>query len=475
MVFGLRAAALVLLGALTTANGAAAQAPITRAGFIDPFPKGDVYRLHVVGDDYAEGLHGALSQALGKNPYVQIIKRIIEVRSLRRHGWDEEVKKVEEVAKATPIDIAVVMFGVSETGSVAMPGRRWLRFGSEAWKAQYGVRIDRLMKALKGSSGAVYWLGLPVVASGERNEAFQAISEIIRERAYINGVKYIDVFTGFTDENGGYTSYGPDVDGKNRLLRSGDGNYFTAAGYRKLSYFVEREIRRDLNRARADRNVPLAGSPLEQRRINPKPPDAIKPGKPARVGLAPQPSPNAPKVAAKRPKAVLSPLRKPRRIRELKADNGTVVVSSLQGQQRIKTLKLTIVRPAISSTVIELVTRKQSADRPARMGDNVASQLPGGATLLSSVTPANPTLRGRGPKVSPTQSPFFKVWAKGERLTPRKGRADDFEWPRSEPAPVLRASAKPEPRRRLYQPESDDSGMPPLPEPNPLGAHRRGQ
>jgi hypothetical protein len=86
------------------------------------------------------------------------------------------------------------------------------------------------------------------------------------------------------------------------------------------------------------------------------------------------------------------------------------------------------------------------------------------------VTPANPTLTGDGRKVSPTQSPFFKVWSAGERLTPRKGRADDFSWPPDEPIPVVRAGAKsrPFPRRRFLEPEADD-GMPPVPEPNPLG------
>lgn len=461
---------LFLTGLCAVSIEAEAQAPTTQTSFIDPFPSGDVYRLHVIGDAYAEGLHGALSQALDKNPYVQIIKRTVEVRTLRQQDWDAEVKKIEEVAKSTPIDIAVVMFGASDFGSVGLPGRRWLRFGSEAWKTQYATRVDRTMKALKGRSGAVYWLGLPVVARSDRNEAYQAISEIIRERAYINGVKFIDVYTGFTDENGSYSSYGPDVDGKSRLLRSGDGNYFTAAGYRKLSYFVEREIRRDLNRARAERNVPLAGSPLEQRRISPPPSTSDKPAKRTTVGLAPTAQTGTTKPSTKQRKTVLSPLRKLRPVRELKADNGTVVVSSLQGERRLKTLKLTIVRPPISATVVELVTRKQSPDRPARMGDSVTLQLPGGATLLSSVTPANPTLTGDGRKVSPTQSPFFKVWSSGERLTPRKGRADDFTWPPPEPIPVVRAGAKarPFPRRRFLEPEADD-GMPPLPEPNPLG------
>jgi hypothetical protein len=35
------------------------------------------------------------------------------------------------------------------------------------------------------------------------------------------------------------------------------------------------------------------------------------------------------------------------------------------------------------------------------------------------------------------QTPYYRVLFKGERLTPRAGRADDLPWPRPEPAAVL--------------------------------------
>ena len=73
-------------------------------------------------------------------------------------------------------------------------------------------------------------------------------------------------------------------------------------------------------------------------------------------------------------------------------------------------------------------------------------------------------------RLSPTQSVFFKVWGKGERLDPKPGRADDFEWPRPEPKPVIHVRARPAasrdaPRRPFLQ---RDPNLPPLPEQNPL-------
>lgn len=449
----------------------------SRSGFINPFPQGDVYRLYVVGDWYADGLHGALERAFDGHARVKVQREVIQLRTLRRSNWDADISRIEETWNTQPIDIAVVMFGVSEIGSVRMPGRRSFRFGSEAWKSQYVTRVDRMMKALKGRTGAVYWLGLPPVRRSDRNESYQQINEIFRERAYINGVKFIDIGAGFSDEAGEYSSYGPDLDGKISLLRSDDGNYFTRAGNRKLAHFAEREIRRDLSRAVSERTVPLAGSELEQRRIRPSAPQAA----PARAGQKAAPRVQLAKPGASKPGRTEPQPQQTARFggkgNSLKADNGKVVIAPQLGQRRGKQLTLKIVRPAISSAVLDIVTRKQSSDQPARLGDSLAQTLPGGATLLSSVTPANPSVSG-GPraKLSPTQSPYFKVWAKGERLLPEKGRADDFVWPLPEPVPVVRVSQEARPGvawRRRQMPVVD--GMPPLPARNPRLEHDRVQ
>ena len=58
------------------------------------------------------------------------------------------------------------------------------------------------------------------------------------------GGHFIDIWNGFTNEDGRYISSGPDVDGQLRALRAGDGINFTRAGRLKLAFYVEREIRR---------------------------------------------------------------------------------------------------------------------------------------------------------------------------------------------------------------------------------------
>ena len=55
--------------------------------------------------------------------------------------------------------------------------------------------------------------------------------------------------------------------GQVKRLRADDGVHFTMRGYLKLAHFVEKELRRDLNLAKLERNIPLAGNEEEQAKV----------------------------------------------------------------------------------------------------------------------------------------------------------------------------------------------------------------
>jgi len=293
------------------------------------------------------------------------------------------------------------------------------------------------MKILKKGGRAVYWVGLPNMRRWQDNERAQMMNDIYRERAYLNGVRYIDAYASFIDEGGGYSDYGPDVTGKIRRLRYSDGIHFTDAGYRKLAHFVERELKRDIAQARLERSVPLAGDANEQSKVNPDrarlkaESTRAQKGKTAKAGVA------APAVSAG--------------AREQKADVGKVdiKVPGPGGTEQVVTVD--IVRPAIPASVVALMTRRSSVDRAAQMGDILVDQIPGGLTVMSSIVPPR---GGDGRRrLSPTQTPYFRVFERGERLVPKPGRVDDFSWPRRQAAVDTGSTA--------------DPSSPPLPAPSP--------
>jgi hypothetical protein len=60
------------------------------------------------------------------------------------------------------------------------------------------------------------------------------------------GIRYVDIWDGFVDENGRYSVQGPDFEGQTRRLRTGDGVHFTKFGALKLAHLVDQDLGRVL-------------------------------------------------------------------------------------------------------------------------------------------------------------------------------------------------------------------------------------
>src|SRR5215467_6193112 len=263
--FGAKLAVMIVLLALAPALPGAAQEEPTGTSYITPFPEGDVYKLQAYGDPFAEGLLGGLTEAFAGDTRLDLARRHRTLAGLARAEFDDEMK-AEEASKDT-FHIGVVMLGFWDRIHMRISPRDRLLLGSSEWREEYGKRVDRLIKTLKRKGLALYWVGLPIMRRSDVNETAQAMNDIVRARTYLNGIKFIDIQAQFADESGNYAPYGPDISGKQRLLREADGMLFTAAGNRKLALFVEQEIKRDLNLAKNERAIPLAGNETEQKRV----------------------------------------------------------------------------------------------------------------------------------------------------------------------------------------------------------------
>ena len=119
-----------------------------------------------------------------------------------------------------------------------------IEFRTERWEQIYSRRIDETIAALKSKGVPVFWVGMPAIRGTKSTADMVYLNDLYRGRAEKAGAIYIDVWDGFVDENGKFTTFGPDFEGQNRRLRSADGVFFTKYGARKLAHYVEREIRR---------------------------------------------------------------------------------------------------------------------------------------------------------------------------------------------------------------------------------------
>ena len=407
--------ALWCLALTEIATGSAARAQgATGTSYVTPFPENDSYRLEVWGDALAEGLLAGLVEQFADEPRVAVQKRHRAIASLMRPTFEDDISEiVSEIARSTA-HIIVIQLGLNDRVPLRLPNGRRANVGSEPWREEYTRRIDRIMRAFKAQRIAAYWVGLPIMRRPDANDDAQAINEILRERANVAGLKMIDVYAATADQGGNYDAYGPDVSGTNRLLRQGDGITFTAAGNRKLAHFVERELKRDLVQARAQRSVPLAGAEAEQR--------LIRPQRQAPTATTRAPADGGTKQTATARSAAATT------DGELKADNSRITLTAATETGRQETATVDLPRPAISGNLMALLARRAASDRTNQPGEVLVREIPGGLTLSRTIStvsaPGAPQRRAL-----PSQTPFFRVLVKGERLEPKSGRADDIVWP----------------------------------------------
>jgi hypothetical protein len=164
----------------------------------------------------------------------------------------------------------------AETAPRGRPGSLQ-EFRSERWEELYARRIDETIAAMKVANVPIIWVGLPSIRGPKSTSDMVYLNEFYRSRADNAGIVYVDVWDGFVDDSGRFTTQGPDFEGQIRRLRAADGVHFTKSGARKLAHYAERELRRMLT-------APVAPVALPAPEVTPQAP--AKPGATAARPLA---------------------------------------------------------------------------------------------------------------------------------------------------------------------------------------------
>jgi hypothetical protein len=200
-------------------------------------------QILVLGDFVADGLAWGLDQSFAEEPKLAVIDRANPNSGLVRndfYDWNAELLKILNTEKP---DVVVVAIGANDRQQMRV-GKDRVAPHSEAWETNYGQRVKGITDTLKVYGRPFFWVSAPPMRLAAAASDMAYLNDIYKPRvAEANGY-FVDVWGGFTSEEGRYISSGPDVDGQLRALRSGDGINFTRAGRLKLAFYVEREIRR---------------------------------------------------------------------------------------------------------------------------------------------------------------------------------------------------------------------------------------
>jgi hypothetical protein len=197
----------------------------------------------VIGDFVAGGLAWGLEQTFAEEPMLVVVEETSGSSGLVRddyYDWNGELPGILNERKP---DIVVVALGSNDRQEIRLGNER-LAPRSDAWEKVYTERIAAMADTLKVYGRPFFWMGAPPMRQQSAMRDMLHFNDLYRAGATAAGGYFVDIWGGFTNEDGRFISSGPDVAGQLRALRSGDGINFTRAGRLKLAFYVEREIRR---------------------------------------------------------------------------------------------------------------------------------------------------------------------------------------------------------------------------------------
>ncbi len=222
----------------------------------------DAKVLLVIGDDLAMGLADGLKAVYAETPSIKVKKLVYPQTGLvadKNPDWPEDVTAV---LKSEDVGLVVVSLGARDNRNIKVVAQgvidgqpasyaEELQFQGEEWKKEYRFRTASLVAAVRNEQLPLIWVGLAPAEEYLTSANFSYLNDLFKEQVEPAGGIFVDIWAAFQSEEGEYTPHGPDITGKRRRLRAKDGVYFTWAGYRKVAYFVEREIARIFGSATA--------------------------------------------------------------------------------------------------------------------------------------------------------------------------------------------------------------------------------
>ena len=206
----------------------------------------------VVGDGMADGLMEGMSFILAQKPSVRVEKISEPKAGLLGEPPVAWADRIAARIAGGNVRAVVMMLGsgdlppVSSTAAPVDPAvvepAATNSFGTPAWRETYRQLLGAIIQVVRRERKPFIVVGLPPAESPDISQNFQVINDVLKLTAEGARSTYVDIWSVFLDDNEAYAVFGPDVEGQRRRLRANDGIGFTWAGYRKVAFFVEREL-----------------------------------------------------------------------------------------------------------------------------------------------------------------------------------------------------------------------------------------
>lgn len=207
-------------------------------------------RLWVAGDSLVVTPGWSIVRAAGASPVIQTVGGGVDGHigtGLERpdvFNWFEHI--ATQVKKLHP-KVVVLNFGANDDHGYMTglpPGSSVGEFGGPSWTMEYRRRVAGIMDTVNRAGGVVVWIGLPITNSEAQTQRFDTINAVVQKEARKRRGRaiFVDTYTMFASETGGFTEYLPDAHDRSVKVRARDGLHFERAGGDMIARVVLKQL-----------------------------------------------------------------------------------------------------------------------------------------------------------------------------------------------------------------------------------------
>lgn len=205
----------------------------------------DPLRLLIAGDSMTESTGPALLDEADATGVVGAAHELRYSSGLTRPDYFDWPRTLTGLMAEQDPEAIVLMIGANDAQGIQTPSGP-ATFGTEGWTAEYRSRVAATMSLLEAADRTVYWIGLPIMRSGDFDARMRLITEIYRTEAERHrGIRFIDTRALFADATGSYSAYLPGANGDPVLVRRDDGIHLTPTGAERLAKVIMDAIGED--------------------------------------------------------------------------------------------------------------------------------------------------------------------------------------------------------------------------------------
>jgi hypothetical protein len=209
-------------------------------------------KVWIAGDSLVITPGYAIARAADGSPVIQAVGGVdghVATGLTRPDVFNWFLEIANQVKQLKP-NVVVLNFGGNDDHAymTGLPsGTSIGDFASPTWDAEYLRRVRIVMDTVNRAGGTVVWIGLPITNNEAQTQRFDTLNAIVQKETKRRGPSkaiFIDTYTMFAGDNGGFTEYMENGKGDSVKVRAGDGVHFDVAG----GDMIAREVLRQLNK-----------------------------------------------------------------------------------------------------------------------------------------------------------------------------------------------------------------------------------